>query len=246
MHSRWITMPPRAARAVLVGAAALAALGAATSPAVAGPANPYTIEGVTQVVEVVDGDTVVTRHPTSGETLTVSVLGIDAPEGQDCWAAQSTQFAKDHLLGRAIQLNSEPTQPDTDSAGQVNRYVALDNDMDGDYAIKAAREGAARAYTVDYLRTSDRLIEAEAAARAADRGLWTCDGGTPAPSPAPAPQSRPAPAPAPSTPAPNPAPSGNVVNPGAFCSGGTGVTSTGTPMVCAPGSDGRNRWRAAS
>jgi endonuclease YncB( thermonuclease family) len=246
VHSRSTTTPARAARSVLVGAATLAALGAAASPAVAGPANPYTIEGVTQVVEVVDGDTLVTRHPTSGETLTVSVLGIDAPEGQECWAAQSTQFAKDHLLGRAIQLNPEPAQPDTDSAGQVNRYVALDNDMDGDYAIKAAREGAARAYIVDYLRTSDRLIEAEAAARAADRGLWTCDGGTPAPSPAPAPQSRPAPAPAPSTPAPNPAPSGNVVKPGAFCSGGTGVTSTGTPMVCAPGSDGRNRWKAAS
>ncbi|MFD9667656.1 thermonuclease family protein [Rhodococcus sp. NPDC059968] len=197
-----------------------------------------------QVVEVVDGEAIVTRHPTSGETLTVSVLGIDAPEGQDCWADQSTQFAKDHLLGRAIQLNPESTQPDTDSAGQVHRYVALDNDMDGDYAIKAAREGAARAYTVDYLRTSDRLIEAESASRAADRGLWTCDGGTPAPSPAPAPQSRPAPAP--STPAPSPGPSGNVVKPGAFCSGGTGVTSTGTPMVCAPGSDGHNRWRAAS
>jgi len=244
VHSRVTTMHPKAARAVLVGAATLAALGAPASPAVAGPANPYTIERVTQVVEVIDGDTIITRHPTSGETLTVSVLGIDAPEGQDCWAAQSTQFAKDHLLGRAIQLNPEPAQPDTDSTGQVNRYVALDNDMDGDYAIKAAREGAARAYTADYLRTADRLIEAETAARAADRGLWTCDGGTPAPSPAPAPQSRPAPTP--STPAPNPAPSGNVVKPGAFCSGGTGVTSTGTPMVCAPGSDGRNRWKAAS
>ena len=244
MHSRVTTIRPRTVRAVLVGAATLAALGGATSPAAAGPANPYTIEGVTRVVEVIDGDTIVTRHPTSGASLTVSVLGIDAPEGQDCWATQSAQFAKDHLLGRAIQLSAEPTQLDTDTAGHANRYVALDNDMDGDYAIKAAREGAARAYTVDHLRTSDRLIEAEAAARTADRGLWTCDGGTPAPSPAPAPQSRPAPAP--STPAPNPAPSGNVVKPGAFCSGGTGVTSAGTPMVCAPGSDGRNRWKAAS
>ncbi|WP_217182392.1 hypothetical protein [Streptomyces sp. AC495_CC817] len=38
-----------------------------------------------------------------------------------------------------------------------------------------------------------------------------------------------------------------VVHPGSFCSppGATGVTSAGTPMVCGPGSDGRNRWRSA-
>ncbi|MFI9201812.1 hypothetical protein [Streptomyces sp. NPDC053048] len=38
-----------------------------------------------------------------------------------------------------------------------------------------------------------------------------------------------------------------VVRPGSFCSpqGATGVTAKGTPMICGPGSDGRNRWRAA-
>ncbi|WP_377010735.1 hypothetical protein [Arthrobacter sp. GCM10027362] len=34
------------------------------------------------------------------------------------------------------------------------------------------------------------------------------------------------------------------VHPGAFCSGGVGVSKTGKPMVCAPGSDGRNRWQS--
>jgi hypothetical protein len=38
-----------------------------------------------------------------------------------------------------------------------------------------------------------------------------------------------------------------IVHPGAFCTplGATGVTSSGTPMVCGVGSDGRNRWKAA-
>jgi hypothetical protein len=38
-----------------------------------------------------------------------------------------------------------------------------------------------------------------------------------------------------------------IVHPGAFCAplGATGVTSSGTPMVCGVGSDGRNRWKAA-
>jgi hypothetical protein len=51
---------------------------------------------------------------------------------------------------------------------------------------------------------------------------------------------------------PPPPPSGppyeGVVHPGAFCSpaGATGVTTAGTPMVCGPASDGRNRWHSAS
>ncbi|GHH70833.1 hypothetical protein GCM10018793_05490 [Streptomyces sulfonofaciens] len=40
---------------------------------------------------------------------------------------------------------------------------------------------------------------------------------------------------------------GPIVHPGAFCApaGATGVTSAGTPMVCGPASDGRNRWHHA-
>jgi uncharacterized membrane protein YgcG len=41
--------------------------------------------------------------------------------------------------------------------------------------------------------------------------------------------------------------SAGTVHPGSFCSpqGATGVTKAGTPMVCGPGSDGRNRWRSS-
>ncbi|WP_331449214.1 PASTA domain-containing protein [Streptomyces prasinus] len=37
-----------------------------------------------------------------------------------------------------------------------------------------------------------------------------------------------------------------VVHPGSYCSpsGATGVTKKGTPMVCGPGSDGRDRWHS--
>ncbi|WP_223180099.1 hypothetical protein [Streptomyces griseicoloratus] len=38
-----------------------------------------------------------------------------------------------------------------------------------------------------------------------------------------------------------------TVHPGSFCSqpGATDVSKAGTPMVCGPGSDGRNRWRSS-
>ncbi|MFE4230343.1 hypothetical protein ACFRJ8_20905 [Arthrobacter sp. NPDC056886] len=41
------------------------------------------------------------------------------------------------------------------------------------------------------------------------------------------------------------APVAGYVHPGAFCSGGTGVSKTGRAMVCAPATDGRLRWRSA-
>ena len=68
--------------------------------------------------------------------------------------------------------------------------------------------------------------------------------------PKPSPPTPPHPTPTP-TPTPTPPSSGpdeGIVHPGAFCSpeGATGQTTAGTPMVCEPASDGRDRWRSAS
>jgi hypothetical protein len=58
------------------------------------------------------------------------------------------------------------------------------------------------------------------------------------------PKPKPPPSPPPSQPSP---PDEGIVHPGAFCSpeGATGHTSAGTPMVCEPASDGRDRWQSA-
>lgn len=55
------------------------------------------------------------------------------------------------------------------------------------------------------------------------------------------PKPKPPPPPAASSP-----PDEGTVHPGAFCSpqGATGHTDLGTPMVCEPASDGRNRWQS--
>jgi hypothetical protein len=53
---------------------------------------------------------------------------------------------------------------------------------------------------------------------------------------------------APTTTRPSPAPNSSppTVHPGAFCApeGSHGITVAGTPMVCGPASDGRNRWHS--
>ncbi|ADL21551.1 Hypothetical protein CpCap5W_0981 [Corynebacterium pseudotuberculosis] len=43
----------------------------------------------------------------------------------------------------------------------------------------------------------------------------------------------------------NPPAQQNYVHPGAFCNGGSGISKRGVPMTCAPGKDGRNRWKSA-
>ncbi|MEV4634672.1 DUF2510 domain-containing protein [Rhodococcus coprophilus] len=68
--------------------------------------------------------------------------------------------------------------------------------------------------------------------------------------PPPAPEYTPPP-PAPEYTPPPPAPpeqSGGTLHPGSFCStpGAVGITVKGVPMVCAPGSDGRDRWQSGN
>ena len=60
-----------------------------------------------------------------------------------------------------------------------------------------------------------------------------------------APKPKPKPPPPPQTPSGQP--DEGIVHPGAFCSpeGATGHTTAGTPMVCGPASDGRDRWQHA-
>jgi hypothetical protein len=101
-------------------------------------------------------------------------------------------------------------------------------------AEKAAAEKAAADKAAADKAAADQAAAQQAAAQAAQQAAK--------PAPAPAAPAPVAPAPAPVAPAPA-APS--YVTPGAFCSGGTGVSKTGKPMICAPATDGRNRWQGA-
>jgi hypothetical protein len=110
-------------------------------------------------------------------------------------------------------------------------------------ADQAAAEKAAADKAAADKAAADQAAaqQAAAAAQAAQQAAKPAPAPA-APAPAPAAHAPAAPAPAPAAPAPA-AP--NYVTPGAFCSGGTGVSKTGKPMVCAPATDGRNRWQGA-
>ncbi|MGH8907377.1 MAG: thermonuclease family protein [Egibacteraceae bacterium] len=130
------------------------------------------------VTRVIDGDTIWVRPQLGGEELRVRLLEIDAPEtsrdhgGPECYGAQATTYAEEQLaVGSVVLLAAD--QEDTDRFGRALRYVWTD---DGTFFNQeAVRQGYAR--TVLY-EPNNRFIHllraAEAEARFARRGLWSC------------------------------------------------------------------------
>ncbi|MDQ0120233.1 PASTA domain-containing protein [Pseudarthrobacter sp902506025] len=107
-------------------------------------------------------------------------------------------------------------------------------------AAKAAAEKAAADKAAAEKATADKAAADQAAAAKAAADQAARDAAAKAAADQAAAQKfvqAPAPAPAPAAP--------NYVTPGAFCSGGTGISKTGKPMVCAPATDGRLRWQGA-
>ena len=133
------------------------------------------------VVAVVDGDTVKVRM--GGSVESVRLIGIDAPETNapgrpvQCFGPESSAKATEMLAGTAVRLEFDESQGRLDRFGRLLAYVWVSDVHVNEWLI---RHGYAREFTynVPYRYQAD-FKAAEAAARAAGRGLWaaeTCGG----------------------------------------------------------------------
>lgn len=169
--------PPRSAAA--------AALATAT-PAPAAVASPSTSAGspLYRVVQVVDGDTIKVDY--QGRVETVRIIGIDTPETVSprqpvqCFGREASAKAHELLEGQRVHLTADPTQDSRDRYGRLLAYVDREDGVD--FGLWMISNGYAHEYTynVPYQRQA-AYRAAEAAARAAERGLWapdTCAGDT--------------------------------------------------------------------
>jgi micrococcal nuclease len=155
-----------------------AATGAAASPAV--PPSPPLSNGrelpAYPVVKVVDGDTL--HVLVDGRDETVRIIGINAPETDECWGTEATQAAARLLDGASVGLVADPTQDDRDRYGRLLRYVLLPDGTDVGQRMIA--DGNADEYTYDNPYANQQAYrDADAAAAAGGRGWWsaaTCDG----------------------------------------------------------------------
>ena len=161
--------------------------------------KPSGVVGPVAVARVVDGDTV---YLADGSKL--RLIGLDTPETVDprkpvqCFGREASARAHELLDGTSVFLETDPTQGTFDKYGRTLAYLWM---ADGRlYNELMIASGYAHEYTYDVpYRYRDRFIEAEAEARAADRGLSsprTCNGdttraagaaGAPSPTPLPAP-----------------------------------------------------------
>ena len=73
------------------------------------------------VESVVDGDTIILEN-----NIKVRLLGVNAPEIENCFGEESKKYLQQLILGRKVFL--EKDQKATDQYGRLLRYVILRND----------------------------------------------------------------------------------------------------------------------
>ena len=87
-------------------------------------------EGSYVVNYIVDGDTVHVKDKDGVETkirfLAVNTLELTSTsEREKCLAKQEKDFTKENLLGKVVELASDPTQPKLDKYGRTLVYIKL-------------------------------------------------------------------------------------------------------------------------
>lgn len=125
------------------------------------------------LVRVIDGDTI--DVALGGQTRRVRYIGIDAPERNQPFYAESAAANRSLVAGKTLWLVRDVSE--TDRYGRLLRYVIA-----GEIFVNLAlvREGYAQTMTVPPdVSCAEAFRAAEAEARAAGRGLW----GWPTPTP---------------------------------------------------------------
>ena len=136
------------------------------------PPPPQTlVEGIYRVQRVVDGDTLVLTN-----RCRVRLIGADTPETvrpnhpEEPWGREATRFTGKFVAGGEVRLEFDG--PRTDKYDRLLAHVWVGDRMLGEELIRA---GLATAQT-HYRYSSDvkeRLLAAQAEARAAGRGIWS-------------------------------------------------------------------------
>jgi endonuclease YncB( thermonuclease family) len=121
----------------------------------------------------VDGDTFKARI--GDETEIVTLLGIDAPDEKECFAAESTAHLRD-LLPKKATIFLEKDRDDRDGEDRLSRFVWIAREGDAKAFLvntKQVRDGyAALGTAAPSGRYAANLAKADQQAQDAERGLW--------------------------------------------------------------------------
>lgn len=121
----------------------------------------------TNVERVIDGDTFL-----SSDGKRVRLIGIDAPELNDEFGRKSKEHLETLILGKEIQLKSDPLTSDADIYRRLLRYVYI---YDADVNRLMIENGYAKAYTKFKFSKSQEYLETQNKAMINELGIWSSE-----------------------------------------------------------------------
>ena len=116
-----------------------------------------------RVIAVKDGDTIEAVNDSTRETITVRLAHVDAPEKSQAFGKAAKQFVSDFCYNKTVSIDVQ----ETDRYGRAVALVYVNGRNMNLELVKAGFAWHYKQYSKD-----KSFAEAEAAARAAGRGLW--------------------------------------------------------------------------
>ncbi len=141
------------------------------TPAPTATETPIPDESRAVVTGIVDGQTilVVMEGDKTDQMVVVRYLGIETPPPDDPWGAVARETNRALTGFKAVRLVRDTSN--FDEAGNLLRYVYVDEQL---LSLLLVEQGLARAAVQSPdTQFEDRILEAEARARAAERGIWS-------------------------------------------------------------------------
>ena len=126
------------------------------------------------LTKIVDGDTVKVLLEDTEQS--VRLIGINAPEANDCRGDWSRTEMEKLLTGQTVFLEEDPTQGDKDKYDRLLRYIHTGSGLNVN--AEMVEIGAAKEYTYDKDYKYKRMfIDAQDTAKINKLGVWgvPCD-----------------------------------------------------------------------
>lgn len=121
-----------------------------------------------RVIRVADGDTVTLLTPEKQE-IRIRFQGIDAPEREQDFGAQSRKNLNSFVYGKKIRVKVDKT----DKHGRVVGRVWLPQGKGAMLDVEEAQLRAGMAWHYEYFNHEKKLANAQKEAQRAKRGIWS-------------------------------------------------------------------------
>lgn len=150
------------------------------TPAAGEPASESREEFEAQFVRAVDGDTIEVTRADTEESVTIRLLGIDAPEADACGGPESTAFLADFVAAGDTLVIEYDAEADTeDQYERTLAYASTFGATTADLGSHMVREGYAAAWFPQGEPTPEKFDAYDELATTAmdqESGLWAeCD-----------------------------------------------------------------------